>query len=104
MTLELFIGLLTVCAVVTAMLTQAVKKILDDTTINYASNVVALVVAIVVGLSASALAYMMFDIPFSALNIIMMFLLALGNWLGAMVGYDKVIQLLRQIGGDNKGN
>ncbi|MDO5572964.1 MAG: hypothetical protein Q4G60_03180 [bacterium] len=103
MTLELFLGLLTICAAITAMMTQALKKVFEDKQLTYSSNMIALVVAIVIGLSVSAVAYLLLDIPFSALNIIMMFLLAAGNWLGAMVGYDKVMQLITQIsktGGD----
>jgi uncharacterized membrane protein len=101
------LGLLAICAALTATVTQAVKKVFDDKSMTYSSNMIALVVAVVVGLSVSAVAYLTMDIPFSTLNIVMMFLLSVGNWLGAMVGYDKVVQLITQVaknGGDNKGN
>lgn len=99
MTLELFVILLTICSVITSLLTEGLKKFLDSMKVTYASNMLVLVVAVIVGFGASVLAYIKMDIPFSALNIIMAFLLACGNWLGAMVGYDKVMQAIKQIGG-----
>ena len=97
MTESLFVLLLAICAVITAFLTQGVKKIYTLKKKDYASNGIVLVVAAIVGLSVAAVAYLQLDIPFSSLNIIMMFALTIGNWLGAMLGYDKVTQLITQI-------
>lgn len=98
MNLELFLVLLTICATLTSLITEGVKKLLDSMKVTYASNILVLAVAMVVGLSAAVLAYLQLNIPFSATNMIMGFLLACGNWLGAMVGYDKVMQAIKQIG------
>lgn len=97
MTLYLFMALIVVLAVVVSLITEAVKKFLEDAKIKYASNVVVLIVAIIVGIGGTALTYLFMGIPFTAVNIVCMVLMAVAVWVGAMVGYDKVIQLLEQI-------
>lgn len=97
MTLEAFIILLTVCAVITSLLTEAVKTFLDMTKVQYAANIVVLVVAMVVGCAGAMLYYWIFIIPINGLNCIMAVFLGLANWVGAMLGYDKVMQAIEQI-------
>lgn len=97
MTLQVFLILLTVCATVTALVTEAIKKMLDTMKAKYASNIVALVVAIIVGAVVVALYYVLKSIAFTGVNIIYIFLMALANWIGSMVGYDKVKQAITQL-------
>lgn len=98
MTITLFMGLLVVLAVVTSLVTEAVKSFLDTFTfVEYASNVVVLVVAMVVGTLGTATAYILLGIGFTTANVLCIGLMAVAVWLGAMVGYDKVIQLIEQI-------
>lgn len=97
MTLEAFIILLTVCAVITALFTEVVKEFLDSINVMYASNIVVLAVAMVVGCAGTMMYYWIFLIPINGLNCIMAILLGLANWVGAMLGYDKVMQAIEQI-------
>lgn len=99
MSLQAFIILLAACATVTSLLTQAVKSFLEAQKIKYASNVIVLVIAMVVGCAGAMVYYYVFAMPFTVLNCIMAIFLGLANWVGAMVGYDKVKQALEQMKG-----
>lgn len=98
MTATIFLVLLTVCSTVTSLLTEGVKEFLDSAKVTYASNVLVLVVAMIVGCGATALYYVNYNVPFNALNSVYLALMGVANWLGAMLGYDKVRQLIAQIG------
>lgn len=98
MTVTVFLILLTICAAITSLLTQGVKKLLDDAKVAYASNVLVLIVAVIVGCGATALYYVNYQVPFNALNSVYLALMGVANWLGAMLGYDKVKQAISQIG------
>lgn len=98
MTITLFMALLVILAVVTSLVTEAVKKFLDTFIyVDYASNVVVLFVAMLVGIIGTAAAYVLLGISFTLANVICIGLMAVAIWIGAMVGYDKVIQLIEQI-------
>lgn len=98
MTVTVFLILLTVCATITSVLTEAAKKLLDSAGMNYASNILVLIIAMIVGCTATALYYVNAQIPFNALNSVYLALMGIANWVGAMVGYDKVKQAVEQIG------
>lgn len=97
MTVEIFLTLLTFLSLVTALVTQGFKILLDSLNVKYTSNILAACVAIVVGGAGTAVFYMWNDIAWTSLNVICMFLMMCANWLGAMLGYDKVIQTIKQI-------
>ena len=101
MTITLFISILTLGAAITGLFTEAIKKCYSNAHKEYSANVIALVNAIVVGFGGTAVAYLLLGISWTVNNIICMFLMAIAIWLGAMLGYDKVIQLVKQIS-DNK--
>lgn len=97
MTLTLFMALLVVLAVCVSLITEAVKKFLEDAGIKYSANVVVLIVAVIVGAGGTALMYLFMGIAFTPPNIVCMVLMAVAVWVGAMVGYDKVIQMIEQL-------
>lgn len=97
MTTALFITLLTVFATVTGLVTEAVKKICKGQDKPYASNLIATIVACVVGIGGTAAYYVLFHIPFSAANIVCMVLMGLATAVGSMTSYDKVVQAIDQI-------
>lgn len=99
MTVEMFLILLTIFSVVTSLFTQAVKKVLDDMGEAYASNIVVLVVAVIVGGLGTAAYYFLAGYQWNACNITSIFLMMGANWLGAMVGYDKIKQAITQFKG-----
>lgn len=97
MTVELFLAMLMFYSTATSLVTEGLKKI------NYIKekvpyNIVVLVVAMVVGCGLTSIYYIANGIPWTTLNIIYLVLMGIANWLGAMVGYDKVKQLIGQIG------
>nr|WP_314465550.1 hypothetical protein [uncultured Clostridium sp.] len=97
MTLSLFMALIVILAVAVSLITEAVKKFLDDAKKTYSSNMVVLVVAVIVGVGGTALAYLFLGIAFTLTNVLCMALMAIAVWVGAMLGYDKVIQMLEQL-------
>ena len=99
MTVELFLVLLTVLSVLTSLFAEGIKKFLDSMKLEYASNILVLIVAVLVGGIGTAVFYLWNDIAFTSLNIICLFLMMCANWLGAMIGYDKVMQAIKQIKG-----
>ena len=98
MTVTVFLIILTICAAVTSLVTEGIKKFLDDQRKAYASNILVLIVAMIVGCGATALYYVNYQVPFNALNSVYLALMGVANWLGATLGYDKVRQTIVQIG------
>lgn len=97
MTVSMFVILLSAFSLIVGLLTQAIKKLLDGLGAKYSSNVVAVIVSAIVGIGGTAIYYVISGIPFSATNIICMVLMGIATAVGAMVGYDKVIQTIKQI-------
>lgn len=97
MTITLFMALIVVLAIAVSLLTEAVKKFFEGTKVNYSSNVVVLIVSIIVGIGGTAMAYISLGIAFTPPNIICMVLMAVAVWVGSMLGYDKVLQMVEQI-------
>ena len=99
MTVETFLILLTILSIITSLLTEGVKKFLDSLKVEYAANIVVLCVAVLVGGIGTSVFYIWNNFEWTSLNIICIFLMICANWLGAMLGYDKVMQALTQIKG-----
>ena len=97
MSITLFITMFTVGAAAAALLTEAVKKFYANAGKERSPNVIALVDAVVIGAGGTAVVYMLLDIPWTVNNIICLILMAVCVWIGSMIGYDKIIQLLKQI-------
>ena len=96
MTFNMFIAFLSIGSLVSSLLTEAVKKSFQ----NIATNVIALINAVVVGLVGTIIEYILFGIELNLKNIICIALMMLCMWMGSMVGYDKVMQTILQIKGD----
>lgn len=97
MTITLFISMLTFGAGITSLLTEAVKKAYSNAGKEYSANMVALINAIVVGCGGTAILYMLNSIPWTVNNIICLILMGVAVWVASMIGYDKIIQLLKQL-------
>lgn len=98
MTVTLFITIVTLGAAVSSLLTEAIKKAYNNAEKEHSANVIALINAVVVGGIGTAVVYMLRGIPWTINNIICLILMILVVWIGSMIGYDKIIQLLKQIG------
>ena len=93
MTVNLFIFLVTVLSIVSSLITEAIKKVIGT---NKPAIVVAIISAIV-GWAGGAAAYILIGIPFTSISIVCLILLAPVIWLVATLGYDKVIEVIKQI-------
>lgn len=102
MTITLFITILTVGAAVTTLLTEAIKRAYQNAKKEYSANLIALINAVVVGCGGCAVVYMLMNIPWTVNNIICMLLAGVAVWIGSMIGFDKVKQLLEQIASIDK--
>ena len=103
MTITLFITMLTLGAGVTSLLTEAIKKAYSNAGKEYSANLVALINAIIVGCGGTAVLYMLQAIPWTVNNIICMVLMGVAVWIGSMIGYDKIIQLIKQLAEKKEG-
>lgn len=97
MTVTLFITILTLGAGVTSLLTEAIKKAYENAHKDYSANLIALADAIVVGMGGTAVSYMLLGIPWTVNNIICLVLMGVCVWIGSMIGYDKIVQLISQL-------
>lgn len=99
MTLQIFLTGLLLVSILTGLVTEAIKRILEEQKKQYYSNtlagIVAVVIAALVGVGYTVLNNMAFDVAWVVYLISLIGL----SWLCAMVGYDKVIQALAQIRG-----
>ncbi len=97
MTVSLFATILTIGAGVNALLTEAVKKAYKNAGREYSANTVALIAAVVVGGLGTAAVYMLMGLPWSVNNIICLAIIIVAVWIASMIGYDKVLQLVKQV-------
>ncbi|MCD7882542.1 MAG: aminopeptidase [Lachnospiraceae bacterium] len=100
MNFEIVMAMLAIVAVLTGLVTQAVKSLLDEYNKSYHPNMlagcVALVLSLAVGIGYAILIGAAINAQYAVWLIALVFL----SWLSAMVGYDKVIQTLTQIRGN----
>lgn len=97
MTIAMFIMIATICCAVSVLLTEGIKVWCKNANKNYSANLIALINSLVVGGGGTAVTYVLTDVPFTTPNIICIGLMIVAVWLGSMIGYDKVMQLISQI-------
>lgn len=97
MTTEVMLVLLAILSALTSLVTEGAKKILKKKEVDYATNVVVWVVAAILGGGVTAVFYLACGIPWTVLNVIYIFVMIVASGLGAMIGYDKVIQTVTQV-------
>lgn len=86
-----------VVSFLTNLTVEGVKKLLDSTTIRYSSNVLAAIIAVVISCGVSVGYMVMNDMPFTAKIGVQIAVLMYLGFLAATVGYDKIVQTIRQI-------
>lgn len=97
MSMEFFLTLLIGVSVFTALVTEAIKKIMDEAGKVYKSNILAGVVSVVLSVLAGTGYIIMTEAQINAKMAVILIALVLLSWLCAMVGYDKVMQAITQI-------
>ena len=90
---------LALISVLTSLTVEALKKIFDEKHINYSSNLLAVIVSTILTIALCVGYVLYFGIPFTIQTVIIMIALVFLSFLSATVGYDKVVQLLKQIKG-----
>ena len=94
MTVEIFLTLLVFFSTATSLATEAFKKLVGNK-IPY--NILVLIIAMIVGCVGVYIYYILNNIEINSINIIYLILMGIANWIGAMVGYDKIKQLINQM-------
>ena len=95
--LQTFLMGLLVSSTLTGLATEALKTILVEHNKQYHANTLAGVVALAIT-SAIGIGYIAtMGIGFTTQSVVSILALVFMSWLGAMVGYDKVIQTIGQI-------
>lgn len=97
MTTEIFLMMLLICSTFTGLVTEAVKKLMDEHGWKYGNNTLAGVIAVVVSIMVAIAFVFIAKVVVDAQMIVCMVALVILSWLCAMVGYDKVIQAITQI-------
>ena len=98
MTTTIFLMLLSAFSVLSGLVTEAVKKLISDKA-NMSYNLVALIVALIIGCGGCAIYYQLNAILFTVNNVIYMILMGFASGLVSMLGYDKVKQAIEQLVG-----
>lgn len=88
---------LMIVAVITNLTVEGIKKLLNETSIKYSSNVLAAVISVIIASAVCIIYLIMNDTVFTLkIGVEIVVLMYLG-FLISTVGYDKVIQMLKQI-------
>lgn len=93
MTIEIFLFLFTIGSLISSLLTEAIKKM----DLNMSVNIIAFIDAMVVGFLGTIAFYLIMGIVWTPTNIVCIFLMTFCIWIGSMIGYDKVMQTIAQL-------
>lgn len=102
MTLEYFLLLLMIVSIFTGLVTEGIKKLLEESKKTYKANFLAGGVAVALSLLVGVGYIILMEAQINSKMAVYLITLILLSWLSAMVGYDKVIQSLGQIKLPNK--
>ena len=96
MTTTLFVSILLGGALLTALLTQAIKQWYYNKNQSAPPNLIAAVNAIVVGGLVTSIIYIWMDIPWTIKNILAIVVMILFVWIGSMIGYKSIFESIQQ--------
>ena len=80
-------------------MTEAVKKILDETGVNYSSNILASILSLILTIGVQFYSYYREALTMFTAELPETLALILLAFLAATLGYDKVSQILKQLKG-----
>lgn len=95
-TFEVFLLGLLIVSAFTSLVTEAVKKLLQEHNIKCGANTLVAIVSTVLSTAVGIGYIFIAAIDFTARVIVCLIALIFLGWLCAMVGYDKVIQNITQ--------
>ena len=96
MSLEFLGTALLAISIVTSLTVEGIKKIFDACKKNCPSNLVAIIGSVFITVIASVVYVVLKNIPFSFLLVVEIVALVFLSFLVATLGYDKVMQMLKQ--------
>lgn len=99
---ETFMLGLLIVSTLTGLVTEAIKKILSERGITYYANTLAGVIATVLSAAIGVGYVVLTGVGFTAQTIVGIIMMVFVSWLCSMVGYDKVIQAIKQFRTDGK--
>ena len=91
--------ILTISATMTSLITEAIKKMLGESK-KIPSNVLAAIVAVATAGLICAGYVILYDVALTAKIYVYIAAIVILTWLCATLGYDKVIQTIKQIWGE----
>ena len=97
MTVSVFVTIFILGASASTLFTEAIKKAYNNAHKQYSANVIAIVNSIVVGGLGTAGYYILNKIEWNVDNVICLLAMVVCVWLASMIGYDKVVQMVKQI-------
>lgn len=91
-----------IISITTGLVTEAVKKIYIEHNITYHANTLAGLIAAILSVDMGIGYIILSGVGFTPQTIIYLVILVFISWLCSMVGYDKVIQAIKQFKMDGK--
>lgn len=104
MTFSLFCSLLIGLGTITTLIVEFIKSVLDGYKKTYSSQTVSLISGFVIGVIGTTMVYVIMVIPFTPVNIIFIVFETIGVMIGAQLGYDKVVSVIKQAFIDHKNS
>jgi hypothetical protein len=101
--METFLTGLIIVSTFTGLVTEAVKKILSERGVKIYANTLAGIVAAVLGAALGAGYVIITGMAFTPQTLVCIIAMVFLSWLCAMVGYDKIIQVIVQLKTNKKG-
>ena len=96
MTIQTALFMLLIVATMTGLVTEAVKKVLQEAGAGYKPNLLAGAVAVVLSVAVGGAYMILTETALNAQMAVYLLALVFLSWLSAMVGYDKVMQTITQ--------
>ena len=96
MTLQTFLLGLMIVSTLTALLTEALKKVFQEMKVSYYPNALAGYSTVSISIAVGVAYIVLTNARLNAEMIVYLVALIFLSWLSAMVGYDKVIQAIAQ--------
>jgi hypothetical protein len=94
--MENFMILLFIASVMTGLLTEAMKKTFDGTSVKVSNNMLAVIMSAVASCIVSIVYIIQNSVAMDAKVIVEIVLLFIMSWICSMIGYDKVKQSISQ--------
>lgn len=88
-----------IISALSGILTEALKNLLDNLGFNYSSNILAGISSVIVTVAFCILYVVYMEIDITGQLVCNGLVLLFFSWVGSMVGFDKVVQTIKQIEG-----